>query len=151
MNDRHSFCFYTIHLTQVVCPSTAVPWVSVSPLRACISLYTHLIFLRMRKSSVPDSSKHQRSVWSLMEASLEEMSHKILILPHPREPRNHPPSVIDGSAMTRGTVQLEGRIDIPLPLSSRSLEASPQLWSPSLSLGNWGRAQVSVCCNRKSW
>lgn len=33
MHDRHFFCLSNIHLTQVVCPSTTVPWISVFPLR----------------------------------------------------------------------------------------------------------------------
>lgn len=33
MNDKYSFFPSNIRLTQVVCPSTAVPWARVFPLR----------------------------------------------------------------------------------------------------------------------
>ena len=69
MNDKHLFCFNIIHLTQVVCPSTALPQVPVVPLRSTYITMCNLVFLRC-VMHVPEISMES------YEAQLEERSHR---------------------------------------------------------------------------
>lgn len=74
MNDKHLFGFSIIHLTQVACPSAALPQVPVVPLRSTYIITCNLVFLRC-VMHVPEISVES------YEDQLEESSHRSRFCP----------------------------------------------------------------------
>lgn len=99
-----------IHLTQIVCPSTAIQWAYVFPLRGMCIITCLPHISENVQTCFPDSNKHARDlctvVWQLsLGRWVTESKFGPVPPPPPRKLCNHTPREIESSAITRGTAR----------------------------------------------
>lgn len=156
MNDKYLFCFSIIHLTQVVCPSTALPQVPVVPLRSTYIIACNLVFLipvmHMPARARDPCGVLWRPTWR------EESQVPILpsgptscVITHPVKEfgNNRRHSWMAGRS--RFCPHPHHPCHYPGLLSSHSRKLTPTLTSiPMLRRLVEGRKMI-ICCYQKSW
>ena len=152
MNDKHLFGFSIIHLTQVVCPSAALPQVPVIPLRSTYIITCNLVS-EMRNARARD----QRGV--LWRPTWREESQVQILPPDPTGCVITDPVKEFGNYRRHSWMAGRSRF-CPHPhhpchrlglLSSHSGNFTPTLTSISMLRRLVEGRKMIICCHPKSW